>query len=207
MSSTPSYDKVIWPFWGLWSLGSLATLLHRWWGVIPQLSAMLPSQPTPNLFDSASLCQCLIHTPLQNLANPPSKSTVRSPPPSALLSFSTRCLQSRGWEVISKGIQKNIVISNCAYLPHSFVAIFVDLKWKQLVTRRYMTVIYTYTNAAGTSKDFTDVESVLRLLPCQSQWPAPTDPAIQEADADTLLEPSRWMLPWANKVARYYFLK
>lgn len=30
--------------------------------------------------------------------------------------------------------RKDIVISNCAYLPHSFVAISVDLKWKQLVT-------------------------------------------------------------------------
>lgn len=69
-----------------------------------------------------------------------------------------------------------------------------------------MTVIYTYTNAEGTSKNFADVVSVLRLLPCQSQWHAPTDPAIQEADAEALLEASSWMLPRANKVARYHFL-
>jgi hypothetical protein len=53
-----------------------------------------------------------------------------------------------------------------------------------------MTVIYTYTNAVGLSKDFTDVESALRLLSCQSSWHAPTDPATQEADAEGCLNPA-----------------
>lgn len=42
----------------------------------PQLSGLLSTQPTLNLLDSVALCQHLIHTPLQKLANPPSKGAV-----------------------------------------------------------------------------------------------------------------------------------
>lgn len=114
--------------------GTLATLLHRWWGAIPQLSALPPTQPTLNLLDSAALCQLLIHTPLPNLANPLSKSAVCF----LLLDYchsQPDVSKVEGGRYL-QGYPKNIVISNCVDLPHSFVAISVDLKCKQLVASR-----------------------------------------------------------------------